>query len=74
MVSDLTSLRAILSKEEACFVRPDDSASLAAGLRELLGDEDRRSRITARLRERSAEHTWDARARRLLDWMKERAA
>jgi len=74
VVSDLPSLRAILGEGEACFVQPDDASALAQGLRNLLEDGARREALGARLRSRADEHTWDARARRLLHWMGERAA
>lgn len=74
VVSDLPSLRAILAEDEARFVAPDDPGALAHGLRTLLADEPARALLSSRLRTRAAAHTWDARARRLLDWMEERAA
>ena len=70
VLSDLPSLREILDEEHAEFVAADDAEALRAGLERLLGDEQRRARMSAGLRERSAQHTWDARARRLLEWMR----
>ena len=74
VVSDLPSLRDVLEPDEACFVAPDDPRALAAGLRALLDDEGLRAELSTRTRERGAQHTWDARAARLLEWMRERAA
>jgi glycosyltransferase involved in cell wall biosynthesis len=73
VVSDLASLREILSEEQALFVAPDDPRALARGLRELLADPGRRRAMGAALREHAGEHSWDARARRLLAWMEARA-
>ena len=73
VVSDLFSLRDVLEEDEAVFVRPDDAADLARGLAELLGDADRRNHLAGALRARAAEHTWDARAERLLTWMEPRS-
>ncbi len=73
VASDLPSLRDVLGDEDAVLVPPDDDAALAAGLERLLGDAELRARLAARGRERAEELTWDARARRLLDWMGERA-
>ncbi len=71
VASDLPSLREILRHEEdALLVAPDDPAALAAGLRRLLADAGLRSRIAARLRQRSADHGWDPRAVRILEWMR----
>lgn len=73
VASDLPSLRDILEAErDAVLVAPDDPAALAAGLRRVLEDEELRERLATRARRRAPEHTWDARARRLLDWMHER--
>jgi len=70
VVSDLPSMRDILEPErEAVFVAPDDARALAAGLERLARDDELRRRIAAEVRTRAREHTWDARARRLLDWM-----
>jgi glycosyltransferase involved in cell wall biosynthesis len=70
VVSDLPSLREILNDEEAVFVAPDDAVALAAGLEAVLGDDARRAALGARLGERAPQHTWDARAERLLAWMR----
>ncbi len=71
--SDLPSLREILVPEaEAVFVAADDAHALAAGLRRLLGDPLLAADIREQLLARAPEHTWDARARRLLAWMESR--
>ncbi len=70
--SDLPSLRALLSAEEAEFVAPDDGRALATGIEGLLADEGRRSRLAAAMAARAAQHSWQARARQLLLWMDER--
>jgi len=51
------------------LVAPDDEAALAAAIRRLAGDAALRAALAARGRRRAAEHSWDARARRLLSWM-----
>jgi len=73
VVSDLFSMRDVLGEQEACFVAPDDPGALARGLREILADSVRRQRMAEALRAGAAEHSWDARASRLLDWMGARA-
>ena len=70
VASDLPSLREVLSDgEDAVLAAPDDEAALARAIRRLLGDVGLRSALAARGRARAAEHSWDARARRLLAWM-----
>ncbi|MBI1379692.1 MAG: glycosyltransferase [Planctomycetaceae bacterium] len=70
VASDLPSLRELLRHgEDAWLVAPDDSAALAAGLRRLLDDGDLRRALSQKGLARSVEHTWDARAQRLLRWM-----
>ncbi len=72
VMSAVPSLREILAPEEAAFFEPDSAAALARALRELARDEPRRAAIAGRMRARAPEHTWDARAARLLAWMGER--
>jgi glycosyltransferase involved in cell wall biosynthesis len=73
VVSDLPSLREILSPEEAAFFEADSAPALARALRELARDEPRRTALSERMRARAHAHTWDARAARLLEWMGERS-
>lgn len=73
VVSDLPSLRDVLGDDEALFVPPDDSSALAGGLRRLLNDAKMSESMTAALSKRAGEHSWDARAARLLAWMRPRA-
>lgn len=74
VASNLPSLREILTHgTDAWLVAPDSVEELAAGLKNLLGDEALRARLSAAFRARSAEHTWDARAQRLVRWMGDRA-
>lgn len=74
VASDLPSLRELLEHErDALLVPPDDAAALARGIERLAGDAALRAKLAANLRSRAAQHTWDARARRVLGWMDERA-
>lgn len=74
VASDLPSLRELLQHgEDAWLVAPDDPEKLAEGLRKLLDDAELRQRLARSFSARAAAHTWDARARRLLDWMAQRA-
>jgi len=75
VASDLPSLRELLADGvDALLVAPDDPAALAAGIRRLLEDPALRQRLGARMLARAPEHTWDARARRLVAWMETRGA
>lgn len=69
VVSDLPSLRDVLRDDEALFVPPEDPGALARALRALLDDDELRAALGRRLGARAADHTWDARAARVLDWM-----
>jgi len=72
VASDLPSLRELLEDGiDAVLVPPDDPAALAEGIARLAGDPTLRARLGARLSSRAAQHTWDARADRILDWMEE---
>ena len=69
VVSDLPSLREVLTEEQAAFVPAEDPAALASALESLLADEERRVAMRGALLGAAPLHTWDARATRLLDWM-----
>lgn len=69
VVSDLPSMRDILGPEEAVFVKPDDGNALAEALKSLLRDDARRKKLGQTLGLRAQEHTFDARAARILKWM-----
>ena len=69
VVSDLPSLREVLTEEQAAFVPAEDPAALASALESLIADEERRSAMRGALLSAAPLHTWDARATRLLDWM-----
>lgn len=73
VVSDLPSLRELFNDGlDARLVAPDDPAALAAGIKQLMEDEELRKSMSARLVARAPEHSWDARARRILEWMQAR--
>jgi glycosyltransferase involved in cell wall biosynthesis len=73
IASDLPSLRELLvDRVDAWLVPPDDAQALAAAIDGALSDARLRSQIGQRLRARAAGHTWDARARRILEWMRAR--
>jgi glycosyltransferase involved in cell wall biosynthesis len=73
VVSDLPSLREVLTEDQARFVTPEDPTALAAAIRDLLARPEERAAMAAALRAEAPRHTWDARARRLLAWMGEAA-
>ncbi len=72
VASDLPSLREVLGEDEALFVAPEDSRALADGICRLLADGPERARRAARMRALAPEHTWDARAARIVQWMDQR--
>lgn len=58
--------------ETARLVPPDDPAAAATALAHLLGDQSLQTRLAENSRRLSAEYTWEARARRLVDFFKAR--
>jgi glycosyltransferase involved in cell wall biosynthesis len=72
VVSDLLSMRDVLQEGEAEFVVADEAAALAAGLRRVLADSELRANYAAKMKARAPGATWDARAERLLEWMRAR--
>jgi hypothetical protein len=74
VASDLPSLRELLHHgEDAWLVKPDDPAALAEGIRALVADPALRARLGRTLGARAAEHSWDARAARILAWIEPRS-
>lgn len=65
VASDLPSLRAVLTEDEAVWVRPGDPASLADSIRSLVSDPERARRMGERAREKARGFTWRVRAERL---------
>jgi len=75
VASNLPSLREVLEADRtAVLVAPDDVEALRAGIARLAGDAELRARMGVAAREGAGRFTWDARARRLLDWMDAREA
>ncbi|MBL4771086.1 MAG: glycosyltransferase, partial [Planctomycetes bacterium] len=72
VVSDLPSMRDIVNGDEVCFVAPDDPSALAQGIRRVFADTNLRQELGRRLSQRAPQHTFDARASRLLSWMRSR--
>jgi glycosyltransferase involved in cell wall biosynthesis len=62
----------VVGPEHAVLVPPGDPEALAVAVSELAGDELQRLRLGAAGRELvAARHTWDARARRIVDLLQE---
>lgn len=62
LASDLPSMREVLSEESAVFVRPDDPASLAEGIRGVIRDPGQAEQKAIRARTDVNKYTWKARA------------
>ncbi|MHB8660315.1 MAG: glycosyltransferase family 4 protein [Minisyncoccota bacterium] len=70
VATDIPSVREIVSEENAIIVPPDDSSALAEGILRALTDTDLVNRITEKAYEDVLSHSWDKRAKRILDFMK----
>ncbi len=66
VVSDLPSMREIVTDKEALFVRPDEPASLADGILTLLRDEPLRKELAQNGWQRSSQYTWEKRAEKIV--------
>jgi glycosyltransferase involved in cell wall biosynthesis len=73
LTSDVASLPEVAG-EAAILVDPNDTSSIAAGLAELLSDEDLRAVLSAAGRARAAGFTWEATARRTVSVLQRAAA
>ncbi|OKY75624.1 MAG: hypothetical protein BM485_07830 [Desulfobulbaceae bacterium DB1] len=67
VVSDLPSMREIVSENEAVFVQPDNPFSLAAGVRKLFEDDSLRNKLAENGWKRSREYSWQSRAQKIAD-------
>jgi len=69
VASDLPVLREVLRDDEnALMVKPDDAGSLADGLRRLMANSTLAARLAAQARHDVEAHTWEARAKKILEF------
>jgi len=69
VASDLPSIREVLNDETAVLVKPDDSQSLAEGIKKILADSDIATSIATAAKEKVKGYTWSARAKSILDFI-----
>ena len=75
VLSDVGGLREVAATGAGLLVPPGDAAALAGALGELLGDEDRRTRMSqAAATAAAGPYSWDEAARRTLDVYRELTA
>jgi len=73
LAPDLPDMRELLRNDHnALLVAPGDDAAAASALRRLLEDRELRERLARAALETSAGLTWDARAERVLGFLRER--
>lgn len=70
VASNIQSLREILDESEALFVTPDDPAAFAEGIRAALRDTGEARRRAQNARRAAERFSWDARAKRIVDFLK----
>jgi glycosyltransferase involved in cell wall biosynthesis len=68
IASDLPSIRE-LAEGVAYFVPPDDAQALADGIRSLLQDDGKCSRLAASARERARRYDWKVRANHISSYL-----
>lgn len=69
VATDIPSIREILDDTKAVIVSPDDPSAMAKGIAEILEDDARAKIITEKAYQDVESHTWDKRAKRILDFM-----
>jgi glycosyltransferase involved in cell wall biosynthesis len=69
LAGDLAALGEILKDDYAVRLPPDDPDAWAAAVRRLMADPDHRQRMAAAARTAAEQHTWEQRARSLLEGM-----
>lgn len=67
VVSDLPSIREIVSDKEAVLVKPDDPVALAEGIRTILEDHLLRQRLAKNAWLRAQSYSWQSRAGKIID-------
>lgn len=72
VATDIPSIREVLSSTNAVIVPPDDSEAMAKGIIEILKNRDQGGRIAKKAYQDVLFHTWDKRAQRILDFVKEK--
>lgn len=70
VASDLPSIREVLHEGNAMLVKPDEPAALAAGIKQLLADKVLGRRLAAVAQSEAQQYTWEARAVRILEFIK----
>ncbi|MBU4331850.1 glycosyltransferase family 4 protein [Patescibacteria group bacterium] len=70
VVSDLPSMREVLSKEEAVFVEPDNPRSLANGINRVFLDNELSEKISKNSKLLVKKYTWEKRASDILNFIK----
>lgn len=69
VVSDLHSIREIVSEKECVFVRPDDAKSLSDGIKTLMNNESFAKEISENALKKARNFSWENRARTIVDFM-----
>lgn len=69
LVSDLPSVREVVTEDEVAFFEPNDPLALADGIRAIFADPERAHARAVRAQALAREHTWDARAAAIISFM-----
>lgn len=70
VASDFPSHREILSENNAILVKPDSPQALAKGIKKVLNNPDLAKQISGQAYKDVQEHTWNKRAKRILDFIR----
>ncbi len=69
IASDLPSIKEVLNKNNALFIKPNDIESLVEAIRKLLQDKVLADRISKQAFEDVQEYTWDKRVKNILNFV-----
>jgi starch synthase len=67
VAADIPGVSDIVPPDAAVLIRPGDATALAAGVTALANDADERSRLGRKAKALAGEHTWERRARRIIE-------
>jgi len=70
VASDLSSIGEVLSENNSILVEPDNPQALAEGIKKVLDDKELSQRISQQAYIDVKKYTWDKRAQKILDFVK----
>ena len=68
-MSDLPSLREVLTEDSVVFFKPDDIEALTANIKKILNDKILAEKISANASKKAEEFTWENRVQKIIKFI-----